>query len=63
MKKAFCKMCVTICGKFCLDEGVLVGYAGRIRAKYTAKWDVQIGGMIFQTGSKLNKEETWKKNN
>ncbi|MFR5151847.1 MAG: DUF6783 domain-containing protein [Ruminococcus sp.] len=32
-------MCVTICGKFCLDEGALVGYAGRIRAKYTAKWD------------------------
>ena len=22
-----------------------------IRAKYTAKWDVQIAGMIFQTGS------------
>ena len=40
-----------------------MGYAGRIRAKYTAKWDVQIVGIIFQTGSKLNKEETWKKNN
>ena len=40
-----------------------MGYAGRIQAKYTAKWDVQIVGMIFQTGSKLNKEETWKKNN
>ena len=49
--------------EFCLDEGALVGYAGRIRAKYTAKWDVQIVGMIFQTGSKPNKEETWKKNN
>ena len=47
-------MCVTICGKFCLDEGALVGYAGRIRAKYTAKWDVQIVGMIFQTGSKAH---------
>ncbi|WP_368356968.1 DUF6783 domain-containing protein, partial [Ruminococcus sp. RTP21358st1_A5_RTP21358_211008] len=21
MKKAFCKMCVTICGRFCPDEG------------------------------------------
>ena len=27
------------------------------------KWGVQIAGMIFQTGSKPNKEETWKKNN
>ncbi|MFR4270419.1 MULTISPECIES: hypothetical protein [Clostridia] len=24
---------------------------------------MQIAGMIFQTRSKLNKEETWKKNN
>ena len=63
MKKAFYKMCVTICERFYPDEGALVGYAGRIRAKYTAKWDVQIVGMIFQTGSKPNKEETWKKNN
>ncbi|MFQ7771033.1 MAG: DUF6783 domain-containing protein, partial [Ruminococcus sp.] len=21
MKKTFCKMCVTICGRFCPDEG------------------------------------------
>ena len=63
MKKAFYKMYVTICGRFCPDEDAVVGYVGRIRAKYTAKWDVQIVGMIFQTGSKPNKEETWKKNN
>ena len=63
MKKAFCKMCVTICERFCPDEGAVTGYANRIRAKYTAKWDVQIAGMIFQTDSKPNKEETWKKNN
>ena len=63
MKKAFCKMYVTICGRFCPDEDAVVGYVGRIRAKYTAKWGVQIAGMIFQTGSKPNKEETWKKNN
>ncbi|WP_368366840.1 DUF6783 domain-containing protein, partial [Ruminococcus sp. J1101004sp1_RTP21198st1_B9_RTP21198_201120] len=25
MKKAFCKMCVTICGRFCLDEGAVAG--------------------------------------
>ena len=56
-------MYVTICGRFCPDEDAVVGYVGRIRVKYTAKWDVQIAGMIFQTGSKPNKEETWKKNN
>ena len=63
LKKAFCKMCVTICGRFCPDEGAVAGYGNRIRVKYTAKWGVQIAGMIFQTGSKPNKEETWKKNN
>ena len=52
LKKAFCKMCVTICGRFCPDEGAVAGYGNRIRAKYTAKWGVQIAGMIFQTGSK-----------
>ena len=63
MKKAFCKMCVTIYGRFFPDEGAVAGLRQPIRAKYTAKWDVQIAGMIFQTGSKPNKEETWKKNN
>ncbi|MDB8773920.1 hypothetical protein PNY53_19245, partial [Ruminococcus sp. 1001136sp1] len=51
LKKAFCKMCVTICGRFCPIEGGVVGYANRKRAEYTAKWGVQIAGMIFQTGS------------
>ena len=45
-------MCVTICGRFCPDEGVVAGYDNRIWAKYTAKWGVQIAGMIFQTRSK-----------
>nr|WP_306770040.1 DUF6783 domain-containing protein [Blautia wexlerae] len=44
-------MCVTICGRFCPDEGVVAGYSNRIRAKYTAKWGVQIVRMIFQTHS------------
>ena len=44
-------MCVTICGRFCPDEGVVAGYDNRIRVKYTAKWGVQIAGMIFQTRS------------
>ena len=46
-------MCVTICGRFCPDKGAVAGYGNRIRAKYTAKWGVQIAGMIFQTGSRL----------
>ena len=45
-------MCVTICGRFCPDEGVVAGYDNRIRVKYTAKWGVQIAGMIFQTHSR-----------
>ena len=52
LEKAFCKMCVTICGRFCPDEGAVAGYGNRIRAKYTAKWGVQIAGMIFQTHSR-----------
>ena len=52
LKNAFCKMCVTICGRFRPDEGAVAGYGNRIRVKYTAKWGVQIAGMIFQTRSK-----------
>ena len=37
LKNAFRKMYVTICGRFCPDEGVVAGYGNRIRAKYTAK--------------------------
>ena len=44
-------MCVTICEKFCSDEGAATGYVNRIRTKYNAKWGVQIAGMIFQTRS------------
>ena len=51
MKKAFCKMCVTICGRFCPDEGAVAGCGALIRAKYTAKWGGQIAGMLFQTRS------------
>ncbi|MFR4430608.1 DUF6783 domain-containing protein [Ruminococcus sp. 1001136sp1] len=31
-------MCVTICGRFCLDEGIVAGYGNRIRVKSPAKW-------------------------
>ena len=47
-------MCVTICGRFCPDEGAVAGYGNRIRAKYAAKWGVQIAGMIFQTCSSVS---------
>ncbi len=30
-------MCVTICGRFCPDEGAVAGYGNRIRAKSPAK--------------------------
>ena len=52
LKNALRKMCVTIWGRFCSDEGVVVDYDNRIRTKYTAKWGVQIAGMIFQTHSR-----------
>ena len=52
LKKAFCKMCGTICGRFRPDEGAVAGYGNRIRVKYTAKWGVQIAGMVFQTRSR-----------
>ena len=45
-------MCITICGRFRLNEGGVAGYGNRMKAKYTANWGVQIVGMIFQTRSK-----------
>ena len=46
-------MYVTICGRFCTDEGIAAGYDNRILAKDTANWGVQIAGMIFQTRSNV----------
>lgn len=54
-------MCVTICGRFCPDEGVVAGYGNRIRAKSTAKWGVQIVRMIFQTYSSIVYQK-WEEN-
>lgn len=42
LKKAFCKMFVTICGRFRPNEGAVMGYGNRIQAKCNAKWGVQI---------------------
>ncbi|MEI3199148.1 MAG: DUF6783 domain-containing protein [Lachnospiraceae bacterium] len=38
-------MYVTICGRFCLNEGCV----SRMRAKFCSKRGVQTAGMIFQT--------------
>ena len=46
-------MCVTICGRFCPDEGAVADYGNRIRVKSPAKWGVQIARMIFQTVSNV----------
>ncbi len=54
LKNAFCQMCVTICGRFDPNEGGVAGYVDRMRAKYTAKWGVQLAGMIFQTRSRTD---------
>ena len=53
MKNAFCKMCVTVCGTFVPDEGVVAGYDNRIRDKSPAKWGVQIAGMILGARSSI----------
>ena len=53
LKNAFCKMCVTICGRFRLNEGGVAGYVNRMKAKYTANWGVQVVGMVFQTRSRI----------
>ncbi len=45
-------MYATICGRFCLNKGGVAGYVNRMKVKYTAKWGVQIAGMIFQTHSR-----------
>ena len=62
LKKAFCKMCVTVCGRFCLNEGGVAGYINRMKVKYAAKWGVQIAGMIFQTRSKEEERRQYIKN-
>ena len=45
-------MYAAICWKFRLNEGGAAGCVNRMKAKYTAKWGVQIAGMIFQTRSR-----------
>ena len=54
LKIAFRQMCVTICGRFDPNEGGVVGYVDRMRAKYTAKWGVHLAGMNFRTRSRYS---------
>ena len=54
MKIAFRQMCVTVCGRFGPNEGGVVGYVDGMKAKYTAKWGMQMTGMNFQTRSSLS---------
>ncbi|MEE0172034.1 DUF6783 domain-containing protein [Ruminococcus sp. 1001136sp1] len=51
-EKGFLQDVRHICGRFCPDENTIASYGNRIRVKYTAKWSVQIAGMLFQTGSR-----------
>jgi len=54
LKIAFRQMCVTVCGKLGTNEGGVVGYVDRMRAKFPAKWGAQMTGMNFQRVSMLN---------
>ena len=63
LKNAFCKMCVTICGRFRLNEGGVAGYFNWMKTKYTANWGVQVAEMIFQTRSNniFSNQNPWKR--
>ena len=41
-------MYVTICGRFCLNEGGIAGCVNRMRAKSNAKLGVRIAGMLLE---------------
>ena len=49
LKIAFRQIYVTVCGKLSPNEGGVVGCVDRMRAKFSAKWGVQMTGMNFQT--------------
>ena len=61
MKKAFRELRVPVCGRFYPNEGGVAGYGNRMRAKYTAKWGLQIAEMIFQTRSSKKRRREKKK--
>ncbi|WP_455616240.1 DUF6783 domain-containing protein [Eisenbergiella sp.] len=58
MKIAFCRLCVSLCGRFVPNEGGVAGYVDRIWGKSPAKWDVQTAGMNFRIRSSVVKDTT-----
>ena len=51
LKNAFCKMCITIYGIFCLHSVAVARYAALIQAKSPANCDAHLAESIFQTRS------------
>jgi len=51
-ENAFCQMRVTLQASWTTNVQDDVGDLTRMRARYTAKWGVQLAGMIFQTRSR-----------
>ncbi len=47
LKIAFRQVYDTVCGRFGPNEGGVVGYVNRMRAKYTAKWGRADSGNEF----------------
>ena len=55
LKIAFCKICVTICGRFRLNEGGGANYINWMKTKYTANRSVQVARIIFKHTIKTDK--------
>ena len=55
LKKAFCKMCVTICGRFCPNSVAVARYGALIRTKSPTNCDAHLAESLFQTRSKPKK--------
>ena len=52
--EAFCKMYVTVCGRFCLEAGIVAGYASQIRTKSShTKLGVQLFLFLLQQFQKI----------
>ena len=51
-ENAFCQMRVALQASWTTNVQDDVGDLTRMRARYTAKWGVQLAGMIFQARSR-----------
>ena len=54
-QNAFCKTCITICGKFVPDKGVATGYVGRIQDKSQQNGACRLQEYFF-TGSGTDRQ-------